>query len=78
MGKLNTFIAFLCVTGLGNKKPTVAFVDSVREPLLERSETVLRAQRSLSPEGHRSSSLPPRAQRAGPPSTPSKQAMPHC
>ncbi|XP_060765152.1 M-phase phosphoprotein 9 [Neoarius graeffei] len=58
---------------LGNKKPTVAFVDSVREPLLERSETVLRAQRSLSPEGHRSSSLPPRAQRAGPPSTPTKR-----
>lgn len=60
------------VAGLGSKRPTVAFVDSVREPLLERSEAVLRAQRSLSPEGLRSSSLPPRAQRAGPPSTPSK------
>ncbi|XP_058268473.1 M-phase phosphoprotein 9 [Hemibagrus wyckioides] len=58
---------------LGSKRPTVAFVDGVREPLLERGEAVLRAQRSLSPEGHRSSSLPPRAQRAGPPSTPTKR-----
>ncbi|XP_046717421.1 M-phase phosphoprotein 9 isoform X2 [Silurus meridionalis] len=58
---------------LGSKRPTVAFVDSVREPLLEKGETVLRAQRSLSPEGHRSSSLPPRAQRTGPPSTPTKR-----
>ncbi|XP_053502036.1 M-phase phosphoprotein 9 isoform X1 [Ictalurus furcatus] len=56
-----------------SKKPTVAFVDSVRESLLERGEAVLRPQRSLSPEGHRSSSLPPRAQRAGPPSTPTKR-----
>lgn len=62
----------VCVLGLGSKRPTVAFVDGVREPLLERGEAGLRAQRSLSPEGHRSSSLPPRAQRAGPPSTPSK------
>ncbi|KAB5543372.1 hypothetical protein PHYPO_G00078300 [Pangasianodon hypophthalmus] len=58
---------------LGSKRPTVAFVDSIREPLTERGETVLRAQRSLSPEGHRSSSLPARAQRAGPPSTPTKR-----
>ncbi|KAI4901053.1 hypothetical protein NFI96_034331 [Prochilodus magdalenae] len=57
---------------LGRRRPTVAFVDSVREPLLERGSAVLRAQRSLSPEGHRSSSLPPRAQRAGPPSTPNE------
>ncbi|XP_017549141.1 M-phase phosphoprotein 9 [Pygocentrus nattereri] len=58
---------------LGRRRPTVAFLDSVREPLLERGSAVLRAQRSLSPEGHRSSSLPPRAQRAGPPSTPTKR-----
>ncbi|XP_026995469.2 M-phase phosphoprotein 9 [Tachysurus fulvidraco] len=58
---------------LGSKRPTVAFVDSVRVPLLEKGEAVLRAQRSLSPEGHRSSSLPPKAQRAGPPSTPTKR-----
>ncbi|XP_072514753.1 M-phase phosphoprotein 9 [Salminus brasiliensis] len=58
---------------LGRRRPTVAFVEGVREPLLERGSAVLRAQRSLSPEGHRSSSLPPRAQRTGPPSTPTKR-----
>uniref|UniRef100_W5LJV5 M-phase phosphoprotein 9 n=1 Tax=Astyanax mexicanus TaxID=7994 RepID=W5LJV5_ASTMX len=58
---------------LGRRRPTVAFVEGAREPLLERGGAVLRAQRSLSPEGHRSSSLPPRAQRAGPPSTPTKR-----
>ncbi|XP_070706491.1 M-phase phosphoprotein 9 [Pempheris klunzingeri] len=34
---------------------------------------LLRAQRSLSPEGHRSSSLPPPAQRSMPPTTPTKR-----
>lgn len=58
---------------LDHKRPTVAFVDGVREPVFEEGEAVLRAQRSLSPESHRSSSLPPRAQRAGPPSTPTKR-----
>lgn len=67
----------VCFAGLGGKRPTVAFVGSVREPLLEKGEAVLRAQRSLSPEGHRSSSLPPRAQRAGLPSTPSMQSTTH-
>ncbi|KAJ7987029.1 hypothetical protein DPEC_G00334520 [Dallia pectoralis] len=39
-----------------------------------RGMSLLRAQRSLSPEGHRSSSLPPRAQRATfPPATPTKR-----
>ncbi|XP_071206138.1 M-phase phosphoprotein 9-like isoform X4 [Salvelinus alpinus] len=39
-----------------------------------RGVCLLRAQRSLSPEGHRSSSLPPRAQRATfPPTTPTKR-----
>ncbi|XP_041742696.2 M-phase phosphoprotein 9 isoform X4 [Coregonus clupeaformis] len=39
-----------------------------------RGVSLLRAQRSLSPEGHRSSSLPPRAQRATfPPTTPTKR-----
>ncbi|XP_051972188.1 M-phase phosphoprotein 9 [Xyrauchen texanus] len=56
------------------RRPTVAFVEnSVRESLQERSEAVLRSQRSLSPEGHRSSSLPPRAQRPLPISTPTKR-----
>ncbi|XP_030197289.1 M-phase phosphoprotein 9 [Gadus morhua] len=40
----------------------------------ERAVALLRAQRSLSPEGHRSSSLPPAAHRtAPPPSTPTKR-----
>ncbi|TSM28134.1 M-phase phosphoprotein 9 [Bagarius yarrelli] len=56
-----------------HKRPTVAFVDGVREPLFERGEAVLQTQRSFSPEGHRSSSLPPKAQRAGLPSTPTKR-----
>ncbi|XP_046873887.1 M-phase phosphoprotein 9 isoform X2 [Hypomesus transpacificus] len=34
---------------------------------------LLRAQRSLSPEGHRSSSLPPQGQHTFPPSTPTKR-----
>ncbi|XP_062340283.1 M-phase phosphoprotein 9 isoform X1 [Osmerus eperlanus] len=34
---------------------------------------LLRAQRSLSPEGHRSSSLPPQGQNTFPPSTPTKR-----
>lgn len=72
----NHFIILCCVclcgAGLGSKRPSVAFVDSVRESFQERGEAVLQPQRSLSPEGHRSSSLPPRAQRAGPPSTPSE------
>ncbi|XP_041754801.1 M-phase phosphoprotein 9 isoform X1 [Coregonus clupeaformis] len=39
-----------------------------------RGVSLLRAQRSLSPEGHRSSSLPPRAQRVTfPPTTPTKR-----
>ncbi|XP_031682176.1 M-phase phosphoprotein 9 isoform X1 [Oncorhynchus kisutch] len=39
-----------------------------------RGVPLLRAQRSLSPEGHRSSSLPPRTQRTTfPPTTPSKR-----
>lgn len=39
---------------------------------------LLRAQRSLSPEGHRSSSLPPPAHRNIPPTTPSTcSAGPH-
>lgn len=44
---------------------------------LEKSRAIslLRAQRSLSPEGHRSSSLPPPAQRSVLPSTPSKREM---
>lgn len=58
---------------LDHRRTTVSFVDGVREPLFEQGEAVLRAQRSLSPEGHRSSSLPPRAQRAGLPSTPTKR-----
>ncbi|XP_076876873.1 M-phase phosphoprotein 9 [Brachyhypopomus gauderio] len=58
---------------LGKRRPTVAFVDSMWEPLLEQGGSGLRAQRSLSPEGHRSSSLPPRTQRAGLPSTPTKR-----
>nr|XP_019937822.1 PREDICTED: M-phase phosphoprotein 9 [Paralichthys olivaceus] len=39
----------------------------------ERAAALLRAQRSLSPEGHRSSSLPPPAQRNIPPTTPTKR-----
>ncbi|KAM6984905.1 M-phase phosphoprotein 9 [Aplochiton taeniatus] len=39
----------------------------------ERAAAVLRAQRSLSPEGHRSSSLPPPAHRTFPPTTPTKR-----
>ena len=49
----------------------------------ERAVALLRAQRSLSPEGHRSSSLPPAAHRTiPPPSTPSTypwtRPLPHC
>ncbi|XP_039533328.1 M-phase phosphoprotein 9 isoform X2 [Pimephales promelas] len=59
---------------LARRRPTVAFVESsVRDAVEGRSGAVLRAQRSLSPEGHRSSSLPPRAQRANPFSTPTKR-----
>ncbi|KAI2660253.1 M-phase phosphoprotein 9 [Labeo rohita] len=59
---------------LARRRPTVAFVESsVRNAMEERSGAVLRAQRSLSPEGHRSSSLPPRAQRAVPLATPTKR-----
>ncbi|XP_073685862.1 M-phase phosphoprotein 9 [Garra rufa] len=59
---------------LARRRPTVAFVESsVRDAVEERSGAVLRAQRSLSPEGHRSSSLPPRAQRAVPLATPTKR-----
>ncbi|XP_026877268.2 M-phase phosphoprotein 9 isoform X1 [Electrophorus electricus] len=58
---------------LGRRRPTVAFVDNIRESFLEQGASVLRPQRSLSPEGHRSSSLPPRTQRAGLPSTPTKR-----
>lgn len=55
--------------GLARRRPTVAFVEAVQD----RTGAVLRAQRSLSPEGHRSSSLPPRAQRTVPLSTPTKR-----
>ncbi|XP_069021625.1 M-phase phosphoprotein 9 isoform X2 [Embiotoca jacksoni] len=41
----------------------------------ERAAALLRAQRSLSPEGHRSSSLPPPAQRNMPTVTPTKREM---
>uniref|UniRef100_A0A9J7ZIY7 M-phase phosphoprotein 9 n=1 Tax=Cyprinus carpio carpio TaxID=630221 RepID=A0A9J7ZIY7_CYPCA len=59
---------------LARRRPTVGFVESfVRDAVEERSGAVLRAQRSLSPEGHRSSSLPPRAQRAVPLATPTKR-----
>ncbi|XP_057177719.1 M-phase phosphoprotein 9 isoform X2 [Triplophysa rosa] len=57
------------ISGLARRRPTVAFVEAVQD----RTGAVLRAQRSLSPEGHRSSSLPPRAQRAVPLSTPTKR-----
>ncbi|XP_041667628.1 M-phase phosphoprotein 9 isoform X2 [Cheilinus undulatus] len=40
---------------------------------LNGTAALLRAQRSLSPEGHRSSSLPPPAQRQIPPTTPTKR-----
>ncbi|XP_015232323.1 PREDICTED: M-phase phosphoprotein 9 [Cyprinodon variegatus] len=39
----------------------------------ERAAALLRAQRSLSPEGHRSSSLPPAAHRNGPAATATKR-----
>lgn len=39
----------------------------------ERAGALLKAQRSLSPEGHRSSSLPPPAHRSFPPATPTKR-----
>uniref|UniRef100_UPI003AB0CAF7 M-phase phosphoprotein 9 n=1 Tax=Centroberyx gerrardi TaxID=166262 RepID=UPI003AB0CAF7 len=39
----------------------------------EGAAALLRAQRSLSPEGHRSSSLPPPAHRSLPPATPTKR-----
>ncbi|XP_016092546.1 M-phase phosphoprotein 9-like isoform X1 [Sinocyclocheilus grahami] len=56
------------------RRPTVGFVESsVRDAVEERSGAVLRAQRSLSPEGHRSSSLPPRAQRGVLLATPTKR-----
>ncbi|XP_047426318.1 M-phase phosphoprotein 9 isoform X2 [Mugil cephalus] len=42
-------------------------------PGAERAAALLRAQRSLSPDGHRSSSLPPPAQRNIPPTTPTKR-----
>ncbi|XP_016366080.1 M-phase phosphoprotein 9 isoform X2 [Sinocyclocheilus rhinocerous] len=59
---------------LARRRPTVAFVESsVRDAVEEWSGAVLRAQRSLSPEGHRSSSLPPREQRAVPLATPTKR-----
>lgn len=47
---------------------------------VERAAALLRAQRSLSPEGHRSSSLPPAAHRNIPSATPSKssQKFLHC
>ncbi|XP_056592054.1 M-phase phosphoprotein 9 [Triplophysa dalaica] len=51
------------------RRPTVAFVEAAQD----RTGGMLRAQRSLSPEGHRSSSLPPRAQRGVPLSTPTKR-----
>ncbi|XP_026028874.1 M-phase phosphoprotein 9 isoform X1 [Astatotilapia calliptera] len=41
----------------------------------ERAAALLRAQRSLSPEGHRSSSLPPPAHRSIPTATPTKREM---
>ncbi|XP_065118741.1 M-phase phosphoprotein 9 [Paramisgurnus dabryanus] len=59
---------------LPRRRPTVAFVESsVREAVQDRSGAGLIAQRSLSPEGHRSSSLPPRTQRGVPLSTPTKR-----
>ncbi|XP_026076236.1 M-phase phosphoprotein 9-like isoform X1 [Carassius auratus] len=59
---------------LARRRPTVAFVESsVRDAVEEWSGAVLRAQRSLSPEGHRSSSVPPRTQTAVPPTTPTKR-----
>ncbi|KTF93392.1 hypothetical protein cypCar_00026620, partial [Cyprinus carpio] len=59
---------------LARRRPTVAFVESsVRDAVEEWSGAVLRAQRSLSPEGHRSSSLPPRAQTPVPFATPTKR-----
>ncbi|XP_023699087.1 M-phase phosphoprotein 9 isoform X2 [Paramormyrops kingsleyae] len=51
--------------GLGSRRPTVSFVDSDRrEPISERATVIPRAQRSLSPDGPRSSSLPPRGSQA--------------
>ncbi|XP_036385847.1 M-phase phosphoprotein 9-like [Megalops cyprinoides] len=53
---------------LGSRRPTVSFVEScVRTP------GFLRAQRSTSPEGHRSSSLPPFTRKTVPCSTPTKR-----
>lgn len=58
----------LLASGSARRRPTVAFVEAAQD----RTGGMLRAQRSLSPEGHRSSSLPPRAQRGVPLSTPSE------
>ncbi|XP_028830547.1 M-phase phosphoprotein 9 [Denticeps clupeoides] len=59
---------------LDRRRPTLGFVESgLQEPLQAKAGAVLKAQRSLSPLGHRSSSLPPRAQRAVPVSTPTKR-----
>ncbi|KAM9735792.1 LOW QUALITY PROTEIN: M-phase phosphoprotein 9 [Menidia menidia] len=73
----------------GHQRTTVGFVERrLKEPIGEqlqagggaaerggprRAGALLRAQRSLSPEGHRSSSLPPPAHRNLPPATPTKR-----
>ncbi|KAJ8260837.1 hypothetical protein COCON_G00165600 [Conger conger] len=56
--------------GLGGHRPTVSFVDGSG-----LGPAHLRAQRSLSPEGHRSSSLPPCSRRSATASTPTKREM---
>ncbi|KAG7476605.1 hypothetical protein MATL_G00084610 [Megalops atlanticus] len=53
---------------LGSCRPTVSFVESCG-----RTPGFLRAQRSTSPEGHRSSSLPPFTRKTVPCSTPTKR-----
>ncbi|XP_015221855.2 M-phase phosphoprotein 9 isoform X1 [Lepisosteus oculatus] len=58
----------------GSRRPTVSFVEGCsRESALEKGSSVLKKQRSLSPVGHRSSSLPPCTRKSTTVSTPTKR-----
>lgn len=59
------------VTGIDRTGPAATTRNLTRAS--ERAAAVLWAQRSLSPESHRSSSLPPPAHRTFPPTTPTKR-----
>lgn len=69
---LDDLISVLANLGLDSKRPTATLVDSIRESVLEKAGADLRAQRSISPDRHRSSSMPPKTLRATFPATPSE------